>query len=703
MPKRIRDENEKKPKPKKTRRSGVEQEIRGGDTSGETRVRTSIIPTALSTLLRTNDLKRKSITRTLDRLARYGGTYRHLTGIFGAHVLLRLLEQGATVKVDKTFYDRCWASLDHEAGGSSRKNVYSVLCREFLTASEMDPSLFPPTMKSPLRQQITRDMETSATNLVKIHTMARIIRHIHFRLANNDDVFGLLSPASKYALKQKIYKCVIDKHFMGELEGLDFVHLQVIDELRNELRQPLSQELDKPLAYDLKKSPEVFYRVLAHISRVAEQTSEIHLGILESIRNKPKSERKGLYKRMERDLRVESRVKIFSLTPMWKLQPCFVQYSSTCINSAFEGYGEVASFVASEFDVSGVRRKGYKVSGFRSDGFQVHLSFIALANNKPVPTNTDKLKDAGYDFPKPTMKVVSTCSKPGVFTVSEKRVDAKKVPVDERAAVRTTVIDPGCVDVVSVRTTNLETTSPSDILKDSTHWALSSEDYTTASGTSIQTGREAKRRSRPGYREALRDEDKGRSKTANLDSLLVYTKWVGRHFEAMYREKNTNGRRRTRFITSRLLQGTIDKLANRIVDSGKSEFPSTTSNVVFFGNGSFKAMRGTAPVPRKKLVRALAMRTTVFMLDEFRTSKMCPGGCGSLMEDVEGDGGYRMRRCSNVSDAGFALTPTNCSLWAENSTPFVCNRDESATINMTKCCHASLCGRPRPPTLCRSS
>ena len=703
MPKRTRDENEKKKETKKTRRSSVEDEVRDGDTSKETRVRTSIISTALSTLLRQNRMKKKSITRTLDRLARYGGTYRHLTGIFGAHVLLRLLERGETVKVDMVFYDRCWASLDHEAGGASGENMYSETCREFLSASGMDPSLFPPTMKIRLRKSITRDMETSATNLIKIHTTARILRHIHFRLMNSDDVFRLLSPGSKYTLKQKIYRCVIDKTFMGELEGLDFVHLQVIDELRNELRTPLSQEMDKPIAYDLKKSPEMFYKVLAHISRVAEGALDIHLGVLESISDKPESERGALYRTKQRELGIEGRVKPFSLTPSWKLQPCFVQYSTTCITSAFEGYSDVDSFVKKEFDMSGVRRKGYRVSGFRSDGFQVHLSFIALGTNKPVPTNTDKLKDAGYDFPKPPRKVVGTLSHPGVFTVSEKRVDAKKVPVDDRATVRTTVIDPGCVDVVSVRTTGLETNSPSDILSHSTHWAMSSTDYTATSGTLIQRGRESRRRSRPGYREALRDQDKGRSKTANLDSLLGYTKWVARHFEAMYREKNTNGRRRTRFITSRLIQGTVDKLANRIVDSGKTAFPSTTSNVVFFGNGSFKPMRGSAPVPRKKLVRALAMRTTVFMLDEFRTSKMCPGGCGAVMEDLEGEGGYRMRRCSNVSDAGVALPPENCPLWAENNSPFVCNRDESATVNMTKCCHASLCGRARPPTLCRSS
>ena len=702
MPKRGYDEKAKKPKPKKTRRSKIEDEIRGGDNADETRVRTSIISTALATLLRTNHLKRKVITRTLDRLARYGGTYRHLTGIFGGYVLLRLLERGEELKVDKTFYDRCWASLDHEAGGLSKQNLYSEKCREFLEASGMDPSLFPPTMKSHLRQSITREMETSATNLVQIHTMARILRHIHFRLTNNDEVFRLLSPASKYALKQKIYNCVMDKTFVGELEGLDFVHLQVVDELRSELRTPLSQELDKPLTYDLKKRPEMFYRVLAHISRVAEQASDIHLSILESIRKKPEAERNTLYKSMEKQLRIEGRVKPFSLTPMWKLQPCFVQYSTTCIKAAFKGYSDVDSFIREEFDVSGVHRKGYRVSGFRSDGYQVHLSFIAIAASKPVPTNTDKLKDAGYDFPKPPRKVVGTLSQPGVFTVSENRVDVKKVPVEDRAKVRTTVIDPGCVDVVSVRTTKLETTSPSNVLSNSTHWALSSEDYTADCGTLIQRGRESKRRSRPGYREALRDEDTGRQKTASLTSLLLYAKWVARHFEAMYREKNTNGRRRTRFITSRLLQGTVDKLANRIVNSGKEEFASTT-NVVFFGNGSFKAMRGSAPVPRKKLVRALAMRTTVFMLDEFRTSKMCPGGCGAVMENVEGEDSYRMRRCSNVSDAGVGLLPENCPLWARCSSPFVCNRDESATVNMTMCCHASLCGRTRPSTLCRSS
>ena len=49
--------------------------------------------------------------------------------------------------------------------------------------------------------------------------------------------------------------------------------------------------------------------------------------------------------------------------------------------------------------------------------------------------------------------------------MSEKRVDAAKVPASQRASVRTTVIDPGCVDVVSVRTISLSSSSPSSAFR----------------------------------------------------------------------------------------------------------------------------------------------------------------------------------------------------------------------------------------------
>ena len=58
---------------------------------------------------------------------------------------------------------------------------------------------------------------------------------------------------------------------------------------------------------------------------------------------------------MERDSRIED--------PNPNLEA-----STTCITSAFEGYNDLDSFIEREFDVTGLRRKGYRVSGFRSDG-----------------------------------------------------------------------------------------------------------------------------------------------------------------------------------------------------------------------------------------------------------------------------------------------------------------------------------------------
>ncbi|CAN0029981.1 unnamed protein product, partial [Ectocarpus sp. 4 AP-2014] len=77
-------------------------------------------------------------------------------------------------------------------------------------------------------------------------------------------------------------------------------------------------------------------------------------------------------------------------------------------------------------------------------------------------------------------------------------------------------------------------------------------------------------------------------------------------------------RKRSRFHSSRLVQKTVDKLASNI-----AACPSDRKSIVLFGNGSFRAKKGHASAPRKKLVRAICSRVNVGMLDEFRTSKMC--------------------------------------------------------------------------------
>ncbi|CAM9298225.1 unnamed protein product, partial [Phaeothamnion confervicola] len=75
------------------------------------------------------------------------------------------------------------------------------------------------------------------------------------------------------------------------------------------------------------------------------------------------------------------------------------------------------------------------------------------------------------------------------------------------------------------------------------------------------------------------------------------------------------------------------------------------------------------------------------MLGEFRTSKLCPGGCGGEIVDVQE--GVRIRRCNNET-AIEGLNPTGaCPLFdhslAGPGVAFTSDRNESAMVNMQLC------------------
>jgi hypothetical protein len=46
--------------------------------------------------------------------------------------------------------------------------------------------------------------------------------------------------------------------------------------------------------------------------------------------------------------------------------------------------------------------------------------------------------------------------------------------------------------------------------------------------------------------------------------------------------------------------------------------------VVFFGRGAWGGVKGHVSVPRKSLIRQLACRALVVLVDEYCTSKLCP-------------------------------------------------------------------------------
>ena len=104
---------------------------------------------------------------------------------------------------------------------------------------------------------------------------------------------------------------------------------------------------------------------------------------------------------------------------------------------------------------------------------------------------------------------------------------------------------------------------------------------------------------------------------------------------------------------------------------------------------------GYAPVPRKTLIRFLAITGVTVVLDEFRTSKCCPG-CGSEMSDVKSK--HRVRRCTNVMNGGES---TDCKLFSKEEGVFEADRDQIATINMCRCAYDALILGSRPDYMCR--
>ena len=100
-------------------------------------------------------------------------------------------------------------------------------------------------------------------------------------------------------------------------------------------------------------------------------------------------------------------------------------------------------------------------------------------------------------------------------------------------------------------------------------------------------------------------------------------------------------------------------------------------------------------MPRKKIVKFLGITGLTFVLDEYNTSKKCPG-CGSNMCNTNKKS--RVRHCTSEKSWG---DPNMCILATEKGN-YEDDRDESATISMTLCASSSITKGKRPMWFCRN-
>ena len=100
-------------------------------------------------------------------------------------------------------------------------------------------------------------------------------------------------------------------------------------------------------------------------------------------------------------------------------------------------------------------------------------------------------------------------------------------------------------------------------------------------------------------------------------------------------------------------------------------------------------MRGNPSIPKKKLLKRLAVRTVTVLLDEHKTSQQCPCGGGKLKDFANHDVSKRVR--VHKTDGGVC-----------NVLGHVNDRDELAVVNMILAVRSALTHAAWPNHLCRT-
>ena len=244
-----------------------------------------------------------------------------------------------------------------------------------------------------------------------------------------------------------------------------------------------------------------------------------------------------------------------------------------------------------------------------------------------------------------------------------------------------------------------------------TLWHITNLEYRRRCGFELATQRERWRRERWHYASAIHDLGETTRRTCDPVEFEAHVRVQARHFVRLKRELDRTDRRKTRWATKRRTAKAQDRLAWRLLglpgrsfrakqkklgdaaewrrDAWRREMP-----LVFFGDGSWSARKGSAPMPRKALIKRIATRGACVVEDEFRTSKMCPcASCNGELRDHNTPGERRVRSCtkSSTSDGD----ATGCIARG-------IDRDWGGVMGIMQCGLQSLRKQPRLPKYSRS-
>jgi hypothetical protein len=387
------------------------------------------------------------------------------------------------------------------------------------------------------------------------------------------------------------------------------------------------------------------------------------------------------------------------------------------------------------------------LSNIYTDGIQVKLVLKTLSDHHPTARHVDLLVKAGYSEIKNVKdrKLDIFKDTRGLFyetRVNEISNENKNLIADnaQDCKIEFNPVDPGSILVAAWCKANI-----SDDVNKVAHTAtkfgaMRSSKYRMLNLTNNSCKTEEKRRHlNRGYHAAM-DALSREQLCCNATSLTAYIRARNTHRESLEEELMSVDRARLRFVRLRAQQRAIRYLARQIVGRDQSAADDKTNRrmemkaqrvpeqaeeiearlkrrvelqkklghlrirIVLFGDGTFGHGRA-GPVPRKRLLKKLAQMAIVILIDEFRTSKMCCGGCGCEAVQLKGS---RVLRCQSEKNIEGVVHSQNsdhsmsCPFWnIANGTPFEIDRDRNAVVNMFAIGKGILLGGGRPAHLIR--
>ena len=178
----------------------------------------------------------------------------------------------------------------------------------------------------------------------------------------------------------------------------------------------------------------------------------------------------------------------------------------------------------------------------------------------------------------------------------------------------------------------------------------------------------------------------GRS-AARWQQKRCLARFMGRLCDRLFNRQSTRPKKNPQSAQHQGDAPTREELRRKLMEVRRRR--RETPTVVFFGDSSHgPTRRGHNAIPKKGILRALCHRGLTILLDEFKTSKMCPCGHDELKTTSN-----RFR--AHKSDGATCSLLTR--LGAES-----CDRDALASLNMVSCALCALGGRARPEHLCRT-